>query len=238
MFISYLAIGLLILLGVLALLRVYTAAQPAKLATAIRRTAFGFAILGVALLILRVPFGSVFLAIAGLLPMLLRWGALWPRADGFAQKSPDGTSQIETRYLRMTLDHDTGTLDGHILAGRHRDRRLAELTLDQLLEVRAECHADDPDGLPLIEAYVDRIHGAGWRAADSAGQGTGDTTPHASEVMTRAEAYEVLGLKPGAAEAEIHAAYHRLMMKIHPDQGGSNYLAAKINQAKDLLLGT
>ena len=111
MFISYLAIGLLILLGVLALLRMYTTAQPAKLATAIRRTAFGFAILGVAFLILRVPFGSVFLAIAGLLPMLLRWGALWPRADVFAQKSPDGTSQIETRYLRMTLDHDTGTLD-------------------------------------------------------------------------------------------------------------------------------
>jgi hypothetical protein len=235
MFISYLAIGLLILLGVLALLRLYTTAHPAKVATAIRRTAFCFAILGVALLILQVPLGSVFLAIAGLLPMLLRWGALWPRADGFAQKSKDGISQIETRYLRMTLDHDTGTLDGRVLAGRHHDRRLADLTLDQLLEVRAECRLDDPDGLPLIEAYVDRIHGTGWRATDSAGQGSGD---NASGVMTRAEAYEVLGLKPGAPEAEIQAAHHRLMKKIHPDQGGSNYLAAKINQAKDLLLGT
>ena len=111
MFISYLAIGLLILLGVVALLRAYTTAHPAKLATAIRRTAFCFAILGVALLVLRVPLGSVFLAVAGLLPMLLRWGALWPRADGFARASRDGTSQIETRYLRMTLDHDSGTLD-------------------------------------------------------------------------------------------------------------------------------
>jgi DnaJ-domain-containing protein 1 len=136
----------------------------------------------------------------------------------------------------MVLDHDSGTLDGRVLAGRHRDRRLADLDLDQVLEVRADCQADDPEGVTLIDAYIDRIHGTAWRSAERAGDG--DVPPRRpSASMTREEAYEVLGVEPGASDAEIRAAHHRLMMKVHPDQGGSNYLAAKINQAKDLLLG-
>ncbi|NJM92532.1 MAG: DnaJ domain-containing protein [Rhodospirillaceae bacterium] len=138
----------------------------------------------------------------------------------------------------MALDHDSGALDGLVLAGRHRDQLLSKLTLAQLLEVRADCIADDPQGVPLIEAYLDRIHGATWRAQEPGRQSSDDAPPkRASGVMTREEAFAVLGLPPTASDAEIRETHHRLIMKLHPDHGGSDYLAAKINQARDVLLG-
>src|SRR5262245_43242367 len=236
MFMAFLAIGILILLAVIAMLRAYASANPATLATAARRTALGSAALGVVLLLLRVwPLGMMFLVIGAALPLAIRWSALRP--DFRATGRPHGkTSRIATKYLAMELNHDSGVIEGRVLAGRHRDRRLAELTLEQLLEVREDCQVDDAESVTLIEAYLDRFHGADWRGSRGSGQSS-DNAARSAAAMTREEAYEVLGLASGASDAEIRDAHHRLMIKLHPDHGGSDYLAAKINQARDLLLG-
>ncbi len=81
--------------------------------------------------------------------------------------------------------------------------------------------------------------GSGPRGAGAGGAGTGAGEPPRarSGAMTRQEAYQVLGLAPGASEADIRAAHHRLMRTAHPDTGGSDWLAARVNMARDVLLG-
>jgi L-amino acid N-acyltransferase YncA len=237
MFMAFLAIGFLILLGVIAMLRAYASANPSTLATAAKRTALGSAALGAVLLLLRVPLGIVFLAVGVALPLALRWNALWPESGAQPGRPRGKTSRIDTKYLSMELNHESGVIEGKVLAGRHRDRRLAELTFEQLLEVREDCRVDDAESVTLMEAYLDRFHGADWRSRQAGGQSSGSAARPAEAAMTRAEAYEVLGLTPGASDGEIRDAHHRLMIKLHPDHGGSDYLAAKINQARDLLLG-
>jgi len=237
MFMAYLAIGVLILLGVIAMLRAYASANPTTLATAAKRTALGSAALGAILLLLRVPLlGIAFILVGAALPLALRWNALWPDFGAAAGRPRGKTSRIATKYLTMELNHDSGVIEGRVLAGRHRDRRLAELTVEQLLEVREDCEADDAESVTLIEAYLDRFH-ADWRSRQAGETSSGGPARPATAAMTRDEAYEVLGLRPGASDADIRDAHHRLMIKLHPDHGGSDYLAAKINQARDLLLG-
>jgi DnaJ-class molecular chaperone len=91
----------------------------------------------------------------------------------------------------------------------------------------------------VLETYLDRIHGADWRGTgggDETGGGRESGTAGAGGSMSRDQAYEVLGLHPGATETEIREAHRKLLMANHPDKGGSTFIAAQINQAKDVLL--
>jgi len=237
MFLSYLALSSFILLGAIAMLRAYASTTPATLATATQRMALGSVAVGAVLLLLRVPLGFVFLAVGAALPLALRWSVLRPDFGAASDRSRGKTTRIDTKYLTMVLNHDSGVLEGKVLAGSYRNRRLSELTLEQLLEVRERCLVDDSDGVALIEAYLDRFH-SDWRSKDAGAQSSEKTAPQrASTAMTREEAYKVLGLAPGASNTDIREAHHRLMIKLHPDHGGSDYLAAKINLARDILLG-
>jgi hypothetical protein len=185
--------------------------------------------------------------VAAAMPIFLRWRALARMAKGFRGPSPGQSSDIETPYLRMSLDHDTGVLRGTILNGRFRGRLLEELSLEELLQLLHELRVEDEQSATILETYIERIHGTDWRAqAGGAGaHGNGDARAGAGSRwggrppggMTVEEALEVLGLEEGASKDDIKEAHRRLMLKNHPDHGGSTYLAAKINQAKDLLLG-
>ena len=99
------------------------------------------------------------------------------------------------------------------------------------------CRVDDPQSVQLLEAYLDRTHGDSWRGPDESGGGTGGTERATGGKMTVAEAREILGVDESASRDEIIDAHRRLMQKMHPDRGGSTYLASKINQAKDVLIG-
>ncbi|MEO1089238.1 MAG: DnaJ domain-containing protein [Pseudomonadota bacterium] len=143
-----------------------------------------------------------------------------------ASTDTDGASVV-TETLRMRLDPATGALDGEVRTGPFGGQRLSRLTLDQLRTLLAGCRRDDPESEPLLEAFLDRRH-QGWREEAPADDTSG--------AMTDARAYDILGLEPGASEVDVKAAHRRLMAGLHPDQGGSNFLASQINAARAHLL--
>jgi len=243
--IAYFILGVSLLIGFILLSRWFVATEPRQIAVAARWVAFAVAVVIGGLLIWIGREALMVFLLPLLLPILLRSRALWNRAKAAAGPSPGQSSQVETRFLRMTLDHDSGVMTGVVREGRLRGRRLDELDQAELLELWRECRAEDTQSAAVLEAYLDRTQGEDWRQAAGAGPGpgagsgagSGSWPRGASTGMTRQEAYEILGLASGASKKEIRAAHRRLMQQMHPDHGGSNYLAAKINQAKDLLLG-
>jgi hypothetical protein len=148
--------------------------------------------------------------------------------------SPGAKSTVRSAWFEMELDHDSGDLDGIVLTGRMEGRRLSQLSLSELLALYAEAASDAESG-QLLEAYLDRRM-PGWRENAQAHSGSRQGGAAGAGPMTKEEAYQVLGLGPGAGPKEVHEAHRRLMKRVHPDSGGSTFLAAKINEAKDVLL--
>jgi hypothetical protein len=178
-------------------------------------------------------------AVSALAPMFVRWRAAWQglrNATGAARgPTPGKRSTVETSHLAMVLDHDSGELGGTVRQGRFAGRDLASLLLDELIELWRLCRNEDAQGAALLETYLDRTQAASWRERADAGDASGGVS---SEAMTPAQALAILGLAQDADEAAIRDAHRRLMMANHPDRGGSTFLAAQINRAKDVLLAT
>jgi hypothetical protein len=151
-------------------------------------------------------------------------------SGGFSSPGRGQRTEVRTAFLQAWIDHGTGDVGGTVLSGRFAGRTLDQLTDTELLELHAEC-ASDPDSLKVLEAYLDRRLGGDWRNARR-------SPPAGSRTdMSRGEALAVLGLADGATADEIRAAHRRLIQRMHPDVGGSADLAARINRAKDVLLG-
>ncbi|WP_157019741.1 DnaJ domain-containing protein [Mesorhizobium xinjiangense] len=156
------------------------------------------------------------------------------RARRAARPTPGKVSTVRTAALEMELDHESGRLEGIVLAGRFEGRTLDDLSVAELSELR-EALEGDLESLQLLETYLDG-RAPGWRDDAKADTGERHRSAPSSGAMTEQEAYQILGLEAGASPAEIRNAHRRLMQRLHPDLGGTSFLAARINEAKDVLL--
>lgn len=228
----------LVVLAVMALgLAWLLRAKPSALARVLRIVLVVLGGIGVGAMLI---FGLRFLP--GLLPELLGLAgivitALIARAarhrpsGGFSSPGHGQRTEVRTAFLQAWIDHGSGDVGGTILTGRFAGRTLDALSDAELIELRGECAAD-ADSLRVLEAYLDRRLGSDWRNAQQQQPPRGPRTD-----MTHDEALAVLGLSEGATADEIRAAHRRLIQRMHPDVGGTADLAARINRAKDVLLG-
>lgn len=229
--------GLAILGGFLLIVYLFANADPARLARNLKWTGIAIAAVAVIALVLLPPvreFAALLLPLAMSMPLLSRLRGIIDRYRGPAGGQ---TSTVATAFLRMSLDHDTGSMSGTVLRGQFAGLRIEELGFGDLLALLRECRAEDEEGARLLEAYLDRLH-PDWRDELAGGRsagGTGGGSPAGGDVSVE-EAYAILGVKPGATPDQIKEAHRRLMIKLHPDHGGSDYLATKINRARDVLL--
>lgn len=255
----YFILGIALLIGLLLVGRWFANAEPKALVKTLKWLSLVVLLAVIVSLAVTGRLAWAVMALPAVLPWIMRARAVHRAARNFSRMSagmrggPTGaagqTSEVETKFLKMTLDHGTGAMNGEVIDGPYAGRKLDELSPAELADLLNTCMVHDNQSAQVLEAYLDRAHpdwreqmqaagaGAGTGSGYGNGNGYGGNGP-AGGGMTRDEAFDVLGLDPGANEAEIKAAYHRLIGNLHPDHGGSTYLAAKINQAKDVLLGS
>jgi hypothetical protein len=211
----------------------FAKADPKQAARLLRALGGGAALVFAVFLLLRGEIG-VAISVGAVGLGLLGWLSLWPAGfAGRTRKSPGQTSRVRTACLDMELDHDSGAMRGQILAGRLEGASLDALDPKTLIGLLGEFDGDSRD---LLAAYLDR-RAPGWRehAERDTAAGNGPRAASGGK-MTEEEAYQILGVQPGANAQDITRAHRSLMKKLHPDQGGSTYLAARVNEAKDVLL--
>jgi len=231
-----LVIGLILLFLLVQAIKQFGRMDAATAARIVRHGGGVLGMIGALLLVLRGRVGLA-AAVASMVANFAGWKTPGGASPGFsnvgggAGSRPGRSSIARSAMLEMRLDHASGAMTGTILSGAYGGRAVETLSRPELISLRQELARDDPDGVSLLEAYLDRRF-AGWREADQGQrQGRGG-----SGAMSRREAFEVLGLAEGAATADIIRAHRTLMKKFHPDHGGSTTLAARVNQAKDVLM--
>jgi hypothetical protein len=233
--------GIVAVILLYSLLQMFRAANPVVLARAIK-IGGGVVALAVAAftglrgeLAVAIPIGIFGAGLLGWSPFgASGFGNIGGIFGASSRRSPGQTSKVRSQYLDMRLDHDSGDLSGQIVAGPYAGRALGEFDLPQLI---AMISGFDAESVSLLESYLDRRFPA-WRQDAQGNPAGGQRRAAASGKMTEEEAYQILGLQPGAGRDEIGRAHRGLMKKLHPDQGGSTYLAARVNEAKDTLLRT
>jgi DnaJ domain len=230
-------IGLILLFLLLTAIKQFARMDAAAAARLVRHGGGVIGVIGAVLLLLRGRAGLA-AALAGMAASFAGWRSLGPgwttfRTPGAGSGARGGrVSTARSAMIEMRLDHSSGAMTGAVLSGAYAGRALENMPRPELLSLRAELSRDDPEGVNLLDAYLDRRF-AGWRDAEQSEREPGGGVRGA---MSRREAYEALGLAEGASATEIIRAHRALMKKFHPDHGGSTALAARVNQAKDVLM--
>ncbi|HWE75439.1 MAG TPA: DnaJ domain-containing protein [Stellaceae bacterium] len=236
----YLILGIALLGCLLLGARALVNADPAKLGRVVGWFAAGLGVAGAGAVLISLiasdRLGPALAVAGGLAPLVIRGRSLWRRHHSGASTAGGQVSEAETDLLRMRLDHDTGAMSGQVRRGPYAGRRVEDLDQTELIALWRQCVAEDEAGARLLESYLDRLR-PDWRRTASGGAGAGAAGAGADDIMTREQAYAILDLEPGAGDEAIKDAHRRLMMKLHPDHGGSTFLAAQINRAKEFLLG-
>jgi hypothetical protein len=234
----YLLLGALLLGVGLFAARGFIRASPARLAQGVRAFIAAFSALASTGLLFTGRFGLALITIGATVMAIRAMVRSSTGGLGHFGGSTGGqqSSEVNTGSLSMQLDHTTGELEGEVLRGPFAGRSLDSLGLAELLELLADCQREDPRSVALLETYLDRRQ-PDWRGHVAGEQAHGGHQ-HADTggAMDEQTACSILGLSPGANADDIKAAHRRLMTKLHPDHGGSSYLAAQLNQAKDFLL--
>jgi hypothetical protein len=210
-------------------------ANPKALAVLVRRAGGVLALMAALVLLLR---GRLDMAVllGGLAGWLLGWGMVpFPALFGRAPRPANRVSRVRSALIEMDFDPATGGIAGTVLAGPFFGRQLDQLGAAELKQLDEVCRSEDPDGSRLLQAYLNRRFAGRGEDAERDGHARARPDPQRG-AMTQEEAYQVLGLEPGADPDAIRRAHRNLMKKLHPDQGGSTYLASRVNQAKDVLL--
>jgi DnaJ domain len=228
---AYLISGLAALAIGLYAMRAFARANPAHVARRMTISAGVVSLVAAALMFLR-GLEAIALPLA-MFGSYLLWGSTTGPWGASTRKSRGQSSRIETDHLEMELDHDTGEMRGRVLKGLFKDRDIASLGPADMALLWQDCRHTDIQSAQLIEAYLDRVHPS-WR--EDMARGESDMSRGPDGRMDVDEALEILGLKPDADAEDIRRAHRNLMLKLHPDRGGSTYLAAKINEAKDVAL--
>src|SRR5690349_8893501 len=222
--------GFLVLVVALWLLNLISKADP-KIAARVVKAAGGLVSLAVAIVLgmkgelpIAIPLGAFGLGLLG-------WMPFGPAGFSARTKRSSGqTSRVRTQFIELELDHDSGAMHGTIIDGSKRGASLDDLSVETLAGLVSEF---DDESRALLVAYLDR-RDAGWREHAQADAATGRSAPSSGK-MSEQEAYQILGLEPGASVDDVTQAHRRLMKRVHPDQGGSTYLAARINEDKEVL---
>ena len=226
--------GLVVLALVLWALNAFTKVNP-QTAAIVLKTGGGLGALAVAGVLgargrldIAIPLGLTGLGLLGWLP----WSI--PGIAARTHKSAGQVSRVRSAFVEMELEHDTGAMRGRVLAGRHEGAMLDALDLATLTGFLTKI---DEESRALLMAYLDRREPR-WRehAQADAATSTHGRVWSGGGKMTEDEAYQILGWQPGASAEDIGRAHRALMKKLHPDQGGSTYLAARVNEAKEVLL--